>query len=113
VLDQASPRVDKPEKVTYDMTVSIDPKTERSRRPAAVAKRVLSQKLTFWIHEKEHRVFTTQRFVPVEIHEILLGCRMSKGDVRTVRILASQHIQTIPVVQVKRADLSWPGQQTQ
>ena len=74
VLASSSPRVDEPELVTYDMNVTIDAKTERSRSPGAIAKRVLSQKLSFWSHEQEQRVFTSQRYVPVEIREILLGC---------------------------------------
>jgi hypothetical protein len=103
--------VDKPEKVTYDMTVTIDPQTELSKMPGAVAKKVLSQKLTFWEHEKEHRVFTTQRYVPVEIREIVLGCGMSKSDSRAVRELASRHIPALPVTQLRRAELDWPGYQ--
>jgi hypothetical protein len=111
VLDQVSPRVDKPEKVKYDMTVNIDPKTARSKLPGAVAKSVLRQKLTFWSHEKEHRVFTTQRYVPVEIREIVLGCRISKSDARAVRELASRHASAVPVTNLKRAELDWPGHQ--
>ena len=112
-LDRTSPRVDKPQKVTYDMTVTIDPKTERSKLPGAVAKRVLSQKLTFWNHEKEHRVFTTQRYVPVEIREIVLGCSISKSDARAVRELTSRHAPAVPVTQLERAELDWPGYQKQ
>lgn len=111
VLDRTSPRVDKPQKVTYDMTVTIDPKTARSKLPGAVAKCVLSQKLTFWHHEKEQRVFTTQRYVPVEIREIVLGCSISKSDARAVRELTSRHAPAVPVTQLDRAELDWPGYQ--
>ena len=109
ILDSKKPRVDKPEKVRYDMSVTIDQKTERSRSPSAVAKRVLSQKLTFWRHEDEHRVFTTQRHVPVEIREIVLGCKMTETDVRAVRELASKLVPSAPVTQLRRSELKWSG----
>jgi len=109
VLSSTSPRVDEPEPVTYDMNVTIDPKTERSRSPSAIAKRVLSQKLSFWSHEQEQRVFTTQRYVPVEICEIVLGCMTTKADASAVRELSSQLIPSAPVTQLKRDDLEWPG----
>jgi hypothetical protein len=113
VLDQVSPRVDKPEHVSYDMTVNIDPATMRSKLPGAVAKRVLSQKLTFWEHEGEYRVFTTQRYVPVEIREIVLGLGISKDRERKVRELASAHAPEVPVTKLKRKELDWPGRQSQ
>jgi hypothetical protein len=111
VLHQRSPRVDEPAEVTYDMTVNIDPATIRSKLPGAVAKRVLSQKLSYWVHEGEYRVFTTQRYVPVEIREIVLGCRISRSDARRVRELVSRHAPAIPVINLKRTDLEWPGYQ--
>lgn len=109
VLDRASPRVDKPERVNYDNTVNIDPKAERSKAPAAVAKSVLTQKLMIWKHEAEHRVFTTQRYVPVEIGEIVLGCAISKSDASKVRTAAARHLPSVSVVQLARQDLKWPG----
>lgn len=111
VLDQVSPRVDKAEQVTYDMTVTIDPATAATKSPSAIAKRVLSQKLQFWWHEREYRVFTTQRYVPVEIKEIVLGCRISRSDAQKIRELVSRVRPKVPVVQLKRTDLEWPGSQ--
>ena len=111
VLDQRSPRVDEPAEVTYDMTVNIGPATAQTDQPGAVAKCVLSQKLTFWEHEKEYRVFTTQRYVPVEIREIVLGCRMSKDNAQRVRKLVSKHAPEVPVTKLTRAELDWPGYQ--
>ena len=111
VLDQVSPRVDKAERVTYDMSVSIDPRVAKTKSPSEIAKRVLSQKLQFWGHETEYRVFTTQQYVPVEIKEIVLGCRMSRQDAQRIRELVSRQSRKIPVVQLKRRDLEWPGHQ--
>ncbi len=111
VLPRQSPRVDDPVKVTYDMTVNIDPHTERSQSPSDVAKCVLKQKLTFWSHENEFRVFTTQRYVPVEILEVLVGCNATKGQVNAVRTLVATHLPSIQVKHLKRSDLKWPGYQ--
>jgi hypothetical protein len=111
VPDRISPRVDKPERVKYDMTVSIDTKSARGNRPGAIAKNILSQKLIFWNHELEHRVFTTQQYVPVKIGEILLGCRMSQENERKVRSLASRYAPDVEVIKMTRADLEWPGHQ--
>ena len=111
VLHQVSPRVDKAEKVKYDMSVNIDPKVAKSKSPSEIAKRVLSQKLQFWGHETEYRVFTTQPYVPVEVKEIVLGCRISRPDAYKIRELVSRQSQKIPVVQLKRTDLEWPGHQ--
>jgi hypothetical protein len=109
VLPQTSPRVDSPELVTYDMTVNIDPATEQSHLPGAIAKRVLSQKLSFWSHEKEYRVFSTRKFVPIEIREIVLGCKMTKSQRRRVREIGSQLVPEVPISQLKRTELDWPG----
>ena len=111
VLDQVSPRVDKPEEVKYDMTVDIDQNAAQTKSPSEIAKRVLSQKLQFWYHEREYRVFTTQRNVPVELKEIVLGCRISRPDANKIRELVSRVRPTVPVVQLKRTDLEWPGSQ--
>jgi len=113
VLDQVSPRVDKAELVTYDMSVSIDPNAARTKSPSEIAKRILSQKLQFWSHETEYRVFTTQRYVPVELQEIVLGCRISRSDANKIRELVSRQSRKIPVVQLKRTELEWPGYQPQ
>ncbi len=64
---------------------------------------------SFWSHEQEQRVFTTQRYVPVEICEIVLGCMTTKADASAVRELSSQLIPSAPVTQLKRDDLEWPG----
>jgi hypothetical protein len=111
VLARQSPRVDEPVKVTYDMTVNIDPRTEQSQSPSEVAKCVLKQKLTFWEHEKEYRAFTTQRFVPVEILEVLVGCKATKEQTDAVRALTAKHLPSIEVIQLKRSELRWPGYQ--
>ena len=111
VLTQRSPRVDEPVEVRYDMTVNIDPKAEQSRSPTEVAKSVLGQKLTFWSHEKEYRAFTTQRFVPVEILEVVLGCNATKETAQAVRALAARHLSGTKVKHLRRSELRWPGYQ--
>ena len=111
VLAQQSPRVDEPVKVTYDMTVNIDPQIEASQSPSEVAKCVLRQKLTFWSHENEYRTFSTQRFVPVEILEVLVGCSATREQAHAVRALAAKHVPNIEVKQLKRSELLWPGYQ--
>jgi hypothetical protein len=111
VLTQESPRVDEPVEVRYDMTVNIDPKAEETRSPSDVAKSVLCQKLTFWSHEKEYRAFTTQRFVPVEILEVVLGCNASKETVHAVRALIARHLSGTKVKRLRRSELQWPGYQ--
>jgi len=111
VLASASPRVDEPVPVRYDMTVNIDPKAERTRSPSDVAKSVLAQKLAFWNHEKEYRVFTTQRYVPVEIVDIVLGCNVSRDTLQAVRVLTARHLPQAKVRRLRRSDLEWPGYQ--
>jgi hypothetical protein len=111
VLTQKSPRVDEPVEVRYDMTVNIDPKAEQTRSPSEIAKSVLGQKLTFWSHEKEYRAFTTQRFVPVEIVEVVLGCNATKETAQAVRALAARHLSGTTVKHLRRSELRWPGYQ--
>ena len=111
VLASESPRVDEPIAVRYDMTVSIDPKAERTRSPSDVARIVLAQKLAFWNHEKEYRVFTTQRYVPVEIVDVVLGCSVSRDTAQAVRVLAARHLPHTKVRLLRRSDLEWPGHQ--
>jgi hypothetical protein len=109
VLASDSPRVDEPIEVRYDMTVTIDPKAERTRSPSDVAKSVLTQKLTFWGHEKEYRVFTTQHYVPVEISEVVLGCNVTRETAKEVRALTARHLPGTTVRLLRRSDLQWPG----
>lgn len=111
VLASESPRVDEPIAVRYDMTVNIDPKAERTRSPSDVAKSVLAQKLTFWNHEKEYRVFTTQRSVPVEIVDVVLGCNVSRDTALAIRALTARHLPQLRVRVLRRSDLEWPGYQ--
>ncbi|MFN8522989.1 MAG: DUF2971 domain-containing protein [Chloroflexota bacterium] len=111
VVPRQSPRVDEPERVNYDMTVNIHPLTEQSDSPSAIAKRILTQKLTFWSHENEYRAFTTQRFVPVEILEVLLGCNATRADYAKLCELVAEHRPGVVVRQLKRTDLKWPGNQ--
>jgi hypothetical protein len=111
VLPQASPRVDEPVEVRYDMTVNIDPKAEQSRLPSEVAKSVLRQKLTFWEHEREYRAFTTQHFVPVEILEVVLGCNATKETAHAIRALTARHLSGTKVKHLRRSELRWPGYQ--
>ena len=109
VLPSDSPRVDEPVEVRYDMTVTIDPKAEQTRSPSDVAKSVLGQKLAFWNHEKEYRVFTTQRFVPVEIVDVVLGCNATRESAQAVRALTARHHPQTKVRALRRSDLQWPG----
>jgi len=46
----------------------------------ATAKWILTRKLSFWNYECEHRVLTNDSFVPIEIREVLLGCKASCED---------------------------------
>ena len=109
VLASDSPRVDEPIAVRYDMTVTIDPKAEQTRSPSDVAKSVLGQKLAFWNHEKEYRVFTTQHFVPVEIVDVVLGCNVTRDTAKAVRTLADRHVPGTQIRLLRRSDLQWPG----
>jgi Protein of unknown function (DUF2971) len=111
VLDQVSPRVDKPEQVTYDMTVNIDQDATKTQSPSEIAKLVLKQKLQFWYHEEEYRVFTTLPYVPVEVNEIVLGCRILQPDADQIRQLVALVNPKIAVVQLKPTELYWPGNQ--
>jgi hypothetical protein len=83
----------------------LEPQAEISER----LRRNFKLTLQLWEHETEYRVFTTQ--VPVEIREIVLGCRISRSDANKIRELVSRQSRKIPVVQLKRTELEWPGRQ--
>jgi len=103
------PRVDAPIPVTYDQSMYIEPEHVTQLKPSQIAVKALSQKLMSWSHENEFRVFTTQTFVPVDIHELVLGCAVREIEASAFRELAARLLPGIPVTRMERADLTWPG----
>ncbi|PWT79575.1 MAG: hypothetical protein C5B58_13205 [Acidobacteria bacterium] len=103
------PRVDPAIEVRYDQSMYIEPENVMQLSPSEVATEVLRQKLQAWEHENEYRVFTTQAYVPVVLHELILGCAVKEAEAQAFRELAKKLVPDVHVTQMKRADLSWPG----
>ena len=64
------------------------------------ARNILSYKLQSWSYEKEVRVFTHKKFVPIEIVSIFLGSQMAPETNKLIRKLVKQIDPNITVAEV-------------
>lgn len=84
-------------RVTYDSHVKVqgNPST-RSADEAALD--ILSQKQFAWKHEAEVRIFSAEKYVPIEIEQILLGSLIDAEDEKLVRELVKRMLPHVKVV---------------
>lgn len=88
--------------VRYDNGVYIGPQ-QASQSPDDIALEILTQKQLPWEHEHEVRVFTSEMFVPVNLKELILGCRISAADEELLRALVQKWH---PEVRISKVDIT-------
>jgi|SRR3712207_176348 len=93
--------------VTYDNGVYIGPKEARLQ-PDAVALRILTQKQMPWAHEREVRVFSAEKFVPVTLSELVLGCQIDSTDATLISDIVKRWHPRIKITRLDRAALDNP-----
>jgi hypothetical protein len=93
--------------VRYDSGVHIGPQ-QASQSPDKIALEILTQKQLPWKHEHEVRVFTKNTFVPVNLKELVFGCRISAADEELLRELVKKWHPKIRISKVDVALLDHP-----
>ena len=78
---------------------------EASSHPRENAKKVLSKKLKPWSYEEEIRVLTRKNFVPIEIEEVLIGCKADKTVVERIKFLFERTVDEKNIKQLHRDEL--------
>mgnify|MGYP000247525063 CR=1 FL=1 len=73
--------------------------------PRTIAKEALSKKLDHWKYEEEVRILTREKFVPIEIEEVLIGCRADESEVKRIRFLFETIVDKSKIRQLQRDEL--------
>ena len=93
--------------VVYDHSVSIGPESLQLM-PDDLALEILTQKQSYWEHEKEVRVFAQDKFVPVQLEELVLGYNISREDRELITSLARKWHPEIKITKIDKDALDHP-----
>ena len=89
--------------VSYQQRISF--KGYYGSDPEIDARNILTKKLSGWKHEREVRVLTRKKSVPVKVRKAILGHRMPKQQQRFVKSLLSRIDPDIEIEQMDRTKL--------
>uniref|UniRef100_B8HQV6 DUF2971 domain-containing protein n=1 Tax=Cyanothece sp. (strain PCC 7425 / ATCC 29141) TaxID=395961 RepID=B8HQV6_CYAP4 len=71
-----------------------------------VAIEILSKKLKIWEHEKEHRVFSREKYIKVEIKELIFGVNTESETRELVENIARKFCSDIKISNINKSQLN-------
>lgn len=102
-VDEDSSKLIEIAKVGYARNISF--RGYYGSDPRFDARRILSKKLSGWKHEKEVRIFSSAKSIPIRLRQVYLGCSMPGPKRRIMRQLLKKINPAVEVIHLKRDDL--------
>jgi hypothetical protein len=73
------------------MKLNLNLNLKNIDEPEKLARELLFSKLKDWKYEEEVRVLTTEKYVPIEIKEVILGPNMSIDSIKYIKSLVTKY----------------------